>query len=364
VHALFQSPVSQHLDDNKQTLLHNLVIEAPQKTITALEKWLNSPKLNEHQRRYVLDCLKTIGTPEALQAIKNADKTKMDKSSREYAEDIISEAAAKIEPYVQIPGQKDLETLDSFRNPLEGGVEYIKIPGGTYNYSVTGKMETVPKMLPLNKFSKVLLTFAGSIDRYADYLGTQTEKWQETLGFIDVKGFNGDDQPVVDVTWYAARAYCFWLSCLDAVLKGDKRLEDIRMLSDTYRLPTEVEWEWAAGGNPDGSMRTYPWTEDKGEPNPNLANFNKNVGATTPVGRYPEGATPHGLMDMAGNVEEWMENRIQEYIFQEYIYGYFRAIRGGSWYGDVFSLRCAKSSGIDPVGGGVDWGFRVVRPQS
>ncbi|MGD2088079.1 MAG: hypothetical protein PVH61_18005 [Candidatus Aminicenantes bacterium] len=130
MHALFQSPVSQHLDDNKQTLLHNLVIEAPQKAITALDMWLNSAKLNDNQGRYVLDCLKTIGTPEALDAIKNTDKIKMDKSSREYAEDIISEAEAKIEPNVQIPGKKELKTLDSFRNSIEGGVEYIKIPGG------------------------------------------------------------------------------------------------------------------------------------------------------------------------------------------------------------------------------------------
>jgi formylglycine-generating enzyme required for sulfatase activity/energy-coupling factor transporter ATP-binding protein EcfA2 len=388
MHALFQSPASQHLDDNKQTLLRNLVTEAPQKTITALGKWLNSDKLNDNQRRYVLDCLKTIGTPEALDAVKNADKTRMDKSSRDYAEEIVLEASTPpgIAIAFNINKKGDLEKLNSFRSPIEGSAEYIKIPGGTYKYSVTGKMETVPdlyfckypvtnqryrrfivylqgkdkefeKMLPMDKFSQVLLTFAGSIDGYSDYLGKQPGKWLEKFGFYDDKRFNGDDQPVVAVTWYAARAYCFWLSCLDAVLKGDTHLEDIKMLAGTYRLPTEAEWEWAAGGNPDGSMRTFPWYDDKGEPSPKLANYNENVGTTTPVGRYPEGATPHGLMDMAGNVWEWMENPYRENKP-------YRALRGGSWVNDVSSLRCAARDGSYPVNGDFNWGFRVVRSQS
>ena len=229
---------------------------------------------------------------------------------------------------------------DSIRNPFEDNVEYIRIPGGTYKFSVTKKMVTVPnlyfckypvtnkryrrfiaylqgndkefeKMLPVDKFAKILLKFAGSIEGYSQYLGKQTDEWQKKFrSYVDDnKEFNGDNQPVVAVSWYAVRAYCFWLSCLDAVLKGDSHLEDIAMMAQIYRLPTEQEWEWAAGGNPDGSMRTYPWPEDKGEPNTKLANYNKNVGAPTPVGRYPEGATPHGLMDMAGNVWEWMDDQ-------------------------------------------------------
>ncbi len=386
--ALFQSPVSRHLDDNKQTLLHNLVTEAPQKKIHSLELWLNSSKLDDNRRRYVLDCLKTIGTPEALEAVKKADKSKMDKPTREYAEDIIAQAAAKTGTLIEIPRQKDLEKLKSFRSPLEDNVEYIKIPGGTYKYSVTGGTTTVPdlyfckylvtnrryrrfiaylqgkdkefeEMLPVDRYAKLLLTFAGSIDGYADYLGKQPKKWQEKFRsyYDDDKRFNGEDQPVVAVIWYAARAYCCWLSCLDAVLKGDNRLEDIKMLSGTYRLPTEVEWEWAAGGNPDGSVRIYPWPGEKGEPNPGLANYDRNFGTTTPVGRYPEGATPHGLMDMAGNTWEWMENLYREDKP-------WRALRGGSWYEPVSFLRCAAR-----VYGAPEYrlnlrGFRVVRSRS
>ncbi|MCU0287973.1 MAG: formylglycine-generating enzyme family protein, partial [Acidobacteria bacterium] len=82
-------------------------------------------------------------------------------------------------------------------------------------------------------------------------------------------------------------------------------------------------------------------------------NYGENVGATTPVGRYPEGATPEGLMDMAGNAWEWMANW---YDKDEEC----RALRGGSWLDPSVNLRCAARDYDYPwlVWGGS--GFRVV----
>jgi len=287
--SFFQSKVSQKLEKNHQILLQHLVREAPQKKIDTLADYLNSDKLNNIQRRYVMDCLKTIGTPEAIKAIETADKEKLGKDNLSYAGDIIADAASKMERIIEKPGPKELFLGSSFRNPFEDNVEYIKIPGGTYKYSGSGEMVTVPdlffckylvtnkqyrrfifflegeekdlrKDLPNEWFAEKLLQFSEPIKGYSGYLGKNPKEWSEKFRsrFDDDKRLNGDDQPVVSVNWYAARAYCFWLSCLEAVITMGDKLEDINRVASNYRLPSEKEWEWAAGGELDGSIREYP----------------------------------------------------------------------------------------------------------
>ena len=92
--------------------------------------------------------------------------------------------------------------------------------------------------------------------------------------------FNNPQQPVVGITWYDARAYTRWAK---------------------KRLPTEVEWEYAARGGL--SQQEYPLGED--EPQSNLSGIGEEDqwGATAPVGRFKPNA--FGLYDMAGNANEW-----------------------------------------------------------
>lgn len=272
------------------------------------------------------------------------------------------------------------ELPESFQNPHEYNAEYILIPGGQYPYSVTEKIETIQdvyfakcpvtneryrhfihylyeeqehgllKILPKGEFDRRMTEFAASIKGFTEHLGNDPKGWPVMLLYMYFgdKRFLSENHPVANVSWFAARAYCYWLSLLE--LKSQRL--PLGKAASLYRLPNEVEWEWAASGG----KRVYPWGGRK--PNRTLANYGQNVGTTTPVGSYPDGATPEGLMDMAGNVWEWMENWHEDYE------GKFRSLRGSSWSSLEVGLRCTARFYVDPDVRYNDVGFRVVRSQS
>ena len=227
---------------------------------------------------------------------------------------------------------------------------------------LAGEEETgeLLQLLPFGSFVAQTQQFARlpEMEDMAGYLEKDPSEWVRQLRSKedDNRRFNQDEQPVVGVTWYAARLYCFWLTLLQQRAAGQE-VSDMKKLVHLYRLPHEREWEWAAGGG----TRTYPWGNTP-EPDDTLANFDNNVGQTTPVGAYPEGATPQGLMDMAGNVWEWQEN------WQEYWYDIRNlsrhALRGGSWFNGPDGLRCVARHDVHPVSLWDVVGFRVVSVQS
>ena len=375
------SPVSEVLLQKQQDLLYLLVEEAPWKKIDALKAKLLEPnianekkskdtsKAPDNRKRYVLRCLEIIGSQEALDAVRefvHAEPKLTDDR------DILRLAAGITGDYAVLKDRADEGTTTVpavWYNPFEQGAQYILIKAGTFNYSITKQPEKMPdlyvakftvtnelyrqfisylaskevtsaKVVPVELYAQALRAKAAPVEGFSDYLQTETSLAKLFAShYDDDKRFNKNDQPVVGVTWYASRAYCLWLSLLESNGRD----------ADIYRLPTEREWEYAAAGS---EGRPYPWGNS--EPTNRLANFNGNEGATTPVGRYPDGATPDGLYDMAGNVWEWMDDEYEENTSA-------RALRGGSWNADPDDLRCSARSVSVPADSSYGIGFRVVR---
>jgi formylglycine-generating enzyme required for sulfatase activity len=155
-----------------------------------------------------------------------------------------------------------------------------------------------------------------------------------------------NDHPVVNISWRDALAYAQWLAKLTNV---------------GYRLPTEAEWEKAARGT-DG--RIYPWGNNWERTRANTGDGDPKM--TTPVGSYPQGVSPYGCLDMAGNVWEWTST-----VYKNYPYIYndrmndlksinSRVLRGGSWLNDPLGARVAYRVYGDPLESFVGRGVRLA----
>jgi formylglycine-generating enzyme required for sulfatase activity len=168
--------------------------------------------------------------------------------------------------------------------------------------------------------------------------------------------------PVVLVTWYDAQAYCSWLTEQLRTWEGvPEPLARLLHEEDwVVRLPTEAEWEKAARGS---DSRIFPWGD---EPDPNRANYgDSGIGSTSAVGCFPGGASPYGVLDMAGNVWEWCHSLYQSYPYKQEdgredsgAEG-ARVLRGGSFNSNERYVRCAFRGGDYPVDGYNGYGFRI-----
>lgn len=129
-----------------------------------------------------------------------------------------------------------------------------------------------------------------------------------TFALRDVgHGASNGDHPVKEVTWYGAVAYCDWRSTMEGLSRAYDHSTWLCNGGDPYgaagyRLPTDAEWEFAAQYDDE---RLYPWGNEP--PTPARANYDFNVGWTTPVGSYPGAPSIGGelLYDMLGNVGDW-----------------------------------------------------------
>ena len=153
-----------------------------------------------------------------------------------------------------------------------------------------------------------------------------------------------EDHPATQVSWYGAQAYCRWAGA---------------------RLPTEAEWEKAARGV-DG--RLFPWGNEA--PDCDKAQYGDCGGATVPVGARQAGASPYGVLDMAGNVWEWVADWYDPAGYDSTLAenpqgpeaGIRKVFRGGSWGYPPAFLRTGERARNRPAYAGPNVGFRCVAP--
>ena len=158
------------------------------------------------------------------------------------------------------------------------------------------------------------------------------------------------DHPVVCIYWEDAITYVRWLASISG---------------QPWRLPTEAEWEKMARWDArTGQARIYPWGDTFDESQCNAGE--SDTGPTTPVGRYPTGASPYGAQDAAGNVWEWTSSLFKPYPYnpndgrEDANSTANRVLRGGSWFVLAKYARATYRSIVRPAGVAGSYGFRLA----
>jgi formylglycine-generating enzyme required for sulfatase activity len=225
----------------------------------------------------------------------------------------------------------------------QSGVELVLVPGGEFRMGTEDEEDARPVhpvRLPPFRMSRTEVTR----EQYARFMAAtgrpEPGHWGHEL-------FARPGSPVVGVTWEDAAAFCAWCG---------------------GRLPTEAEWEYAARGT-DG--RRFPWGDEP--PDRTRAVFHRDIGfdGTSPVATAKAGASPFGLLDMAGNVFEWCADW--------YAPGYYavsprenpagpaegrqRVVRGGAWVSLPDACRAAAREKFPPGKSSILIGIRVARSE-
>jgi formylglycine-generating enzyme required for sulfatase activity len=245
------------------------------------------------------------------------------------------------------------DSLAQKRREFISGVDMVKIPAGEFsrgsNEREIGEIKVdfsgndrLARELPKNWVyldSFLIDRYEVTNRQYKDFCASTGHSvplmWKDGT-YPEGKG----DHPVVYVSWIDAQAYAGWIG---------------------KRLPTEMEWEKAARG---ANGYQWPWGDQFYAHRANIRE--SGIGETMPVGSYLNGANDEGVMDLAGNVWEWVQDRLQpypEYAGNPYYFpgGFFKVQRGGSFKttGDYARGAYRGAGEVDKIYS--DVGFRCAR---
>jgi formylglycine-generating enzyme required for sulfatase activity len=224
----------------------------------------------------------------------------------------------------------------------KSGLEFLYVPPGEFQMGSPDEDEDARPVHPVRltgfRMSRCEVT-------HAQYARFMKEAGHPAPAHWTNKRFSGDGHPVVGVTWEDAVEYCRWAG---------------------GRLPTEAEWEYAARG-PAG--RKFPWGSEPIDATRAAYHLDVGFAGTRPVGEFKAGASPFGLLDMAGNVFEWCADWYDPDYYARSPRenptgppsGTQRVIRGGAWISLPDACHAAARGRYPPGSRSLLIGFRVVR---
>jgi len=357
--------------------------------------------------RYVIDGLKGQADSTKMEGNRDGIVTFFELAS--YVEESVSNWALnegkRQRPYTKIYGEKygdlalsayvlddkpaDVKAVESkakrvYQNDKDfweadygDGIVMVYIPEGEFTMGSNdgGNDEKPPHKVQLDgywmgKTEVTVKQYMKFVDKtknhYPEWLGkgnkynveTGTDDYYKKVGLA----LRGDNYPIIGISWHDASAYCDWLS---------------KKIGLKFKLPTEAQWEKAACGT---DKRKYPWGNhepfyrEKWYANYAAHNSWEKRGEdgfefTAPVDSYSQGASPYGVLNMAGNVWEWCNDWYGSDYYKNSTDknpigpagGPFRVLRGGGWGDDAGGVRCANRNDGGPSGRGSGVGFRLCQ---
>lgn len=258
----------------------------------------------------------------------------LDLMRREINESPASAAATPIvtptaAPTIHQPGEVMKSAVD--------GMEMVYIPAGKFEMgSESGNADQTPiHTVQLNGFwldrtevtNEMFVRFLNAQGNQQEGGTTWLDPTDPFVWIVDKDGVwqtrseRDNNYPALKVSWYGAKAYCAWAG---------------------RDLPTEAQWEYAAKGM---ENRRFPWGND--DPVCSLARFSGCGNSPVEVGSLLSGANVWGVLNLAGNVAEWTNDRYAADYYSQSpqenppgpINGYYRVIRGGSWQSTYLPLQ-------------------------
>jgi formylglycine-generating enzyme required for sulfatase activity len=209
-------------------------------------------------------------------------------------------------------------------------IEWVEIPAGEFAFEFEDEQHRLE--LPTFCIARYPVTYV----QFQSFLdaedGFTNPEWWKVFGktsesWLGEQRFKFSNHPRENVSWGEAVAFCQWLSA---------------KLGYEVTLPTEFQWVKAARG---ASEWRYPY---EGQFDANKGNTNETgIEQTSAVGIFPHGASPYGILDMAGNVCEWCLNGQYNLENTDLTSREPHALRGGSWNLDRGYANCIRSFDYD-----------------